>query len=471
MFVNRAAFGLLLAVIACGDDRPANILILVADDLGVDAVGAFREGTDPPPTPNIDALAARGVLFRNAWANPVCSPTRAGIMTGRYSLRTGVGTASGPESPGIRLVEMTIPEAFDAARSGYAHAAIGKWHLGSHGIPNPRLAGWAYYAGGPSSMVGNYYEWPRVVNGEKSLSKTYTTTQLVDDALDWIDRQEGPWLCYLAFYAPHGPWMAPPADLHSQDLSAAGSKLYSPMYFKAMVEAMDTEIGRLFRGLGSRLAHTNVIFIGDNGTPGMVSEAPFLPNHGKGTPYEGGVNVPLIVAGPAVVSPGREEGALVAAVDLFGTALQLGGIDVAGVLPPQVPLDSMSLVPYLRDPNQGPLRSTVFAERFENLKWRELNVSGFAAIRNRRYKLIRFFGEPRDELFDLEADPWEQHDLLRESAAADATRPTTAVTVEQRRNYRALSAEIDLLRNSGPFPAELPAVRPGEPEDAPPDSP
>jgi arylsulfatase A-like enzyme len=424
-----------------------NILILVADDLGVDGVGAYGEAAEPPPTPNLDALAARGVLFRNAWANPVCSPTRAAIMTGRYSFRTGIGSARRPDSESLDPAETIIPEAFDAAGSPYSHAMIGKWHLGE-GPTGPGPAGWGWVVEGPVLLVRDFYRWPRTVNGETSPSTTYLTTQQVDDALDWIGRQQGPWLCYLSFYAPHGPWMKPPSGLHTRDLSGIEHLRHSPGYFKAMVEALDTEIGRLFDGLGDALDRTHVVFVGDNGTEWAVTEPPFVRDHGKGTPYEGGVNVPLIIAGPAVRSPGREEEALVSAVDLFASVLELGGVDPATALDPRRPIDSVSLVPYLRHLDQPPLRSTVFAERFENREWRRMDSVGLATVRDERFKLIRFFVHSRDELYDLEADPWERHDLLADGGEA-------RLTAEQRAAYRALSDEIARLRSSATFGAEL----------------
>ncbi len=467
--VSRLAplLGLVVVVVGCGDGtsrrpsprggatgRPENVLILVADDLGVDAVGAYGEGSAPPPTPNLDALAARGVLFRNAWANPVCSATRAAILTGRYSFRTGIGSARNPGSETLSAAETTLPEALDAARSGYSHAAIGKWHLGD-GPGAPKAAGFGHSVEGPALLVRDFYEWPRFVDGRRNVARRYLTSQLVDDALAWIGRQEDPWLCYLAFYAPHGPWMAPPAELHTQDLSGVGDVKHSPAYYKAMVEAMDSEIGRLLDGLGSERERTNVLFIGDNGSAWVVTEPPFVKQHGKGTPYEGGVNVPLIVAGPAVTAPGREVSSLVAAVDLFATALDLAGVDAASAVGAGVALDSVSFAPLLRDPDHPPVRSMVFAERFENSGWRSMDSTGFATVRDGRYKLIRYYVFSRDELYDLEADPFEQNDLLFGTGPMGGTGDTTGLDDEALAAYRALSDEIDRLRSSATYGAEL----------------
>ena len=238
-----------------------NLLILIADDLGVDNVGCYGEGVNPPPTPNIDGLAARGVMFRNAWSNPVCSATRACLMTGRYATRTGVGWAVSwgrSELPdrknALPLSETTLPELLDARQSGYAHGAFGKWHLSNKtngGKLGPNLAGWSHFAG-LIEGAATYYWWPRTVNGVTRNSGTYTTTQIVDDALAWIQSAPEPWVAYVAFTAPHAPFHSPPGRLHTRPLP--GRPKVNPIpYYKAMVESMDTEIGpadELARALG-----------------------------------------------------------------------------------------------------------------------------------------------------------------------------------------------------------------------------
>ncbi|MEE8507836.1 MAG: sulfatase-like hydrolase/transferase, partial [Myxococcota bacterium] len=131
--------------------QPSNILILLIDDFGVDMVGAYEEGTEPPPTPNIDRLASRGVLFRNAWSYPNCSPTRAAIHTGRYAFRTGIGTLVRPWGYALPLRELTIPEMLTLGTKGlFSTAAIGKWHLGNESVGGPHApnqAGYHHFAG------------------------------------------------------------------------------------------------------------------------------------------------------------------------------------------------------------------------------------------------------------------------------------------------------------------------------------
>ncbi len=436
---------LLGAVVAALTSVPGitqrNVLIVVADDLGVDGVASYREGANPPPTPTIDGLAARGVLFRNAWANPVCSPTRAGMFTGRHAFRTLVGQAL-PFNTGVLADrETTLPEALDRGGSGYAHALIGKWHLGSPagGSRGPNRAGWSHFAGLLSGGVHDYFDWDRTENGVTANCTVYATTQIVDDAIDWIDRQRQPWLCVVSFNAPHTPFHAPPPSLHSQSLAGLDPTQTPVPFFRAMVEAMDRESGRLLRHLGSRLANTNVIFVGDNGTTAEVSEPPFQPTHAKATPYEGGVNVPLIIAGPDVAQGGREVGALVSAVDLFATCLDLVGVDAEQVLDPWMPIDAISVMPILAQPGAVATRSSVFTELFFGATFSG-TASGFAAAREARYKLVRRYPAPTlffDELYDLRLDPFETTDLL----AAGGLSPRAQDAYEE------LDAVVDAARS------------------------
>jgi arylsulfatase A-like enzyme len=418
---------MLMAVLfATAIQAQTNTLLIVGDDMGVDTVGIYKEGTSPAPTPNIDKLASEGVLFRNAYACPSCSPTRATMMTGRYGFRNGVGRA-GQAMP---LSETTLPEILNQVK--YAHALIGKWHLGGNRVANthPNQTGWGHFAGhlgGFFSSTETYYNWRRVVNGTAATSTVYATTQNVDDALSWIKAQKTGWVCSLNFNAPHTPFHAPPSGLHTYNL--AGKRLPRDRldFFKAMIQAMDTEIGRLLASIDSAtMAKTNVIFIGDNGTGGQVSESPFPRAHAKMTLYEGGWNVPLIIKGPAVKTPGREVTALVHTVDLFHTIAEFSGLDANKAVPSTTELDGISLVPYLTNPSQAPLRNFVYSETISNTTHNK-------AIRNDKYKLIdRQSGS--DELYDLSTDAFEAKNLL-----------SGTLTAEQKENYDRLLAEITRL--------------------------
>lgn len=396
--------------------RP-NIIIVVADDLGVDSVQCYQEGVDPPPTPNVSALARSGISFRNAWANPVCSPTRATILTGRYSFRTGIGHIVTSSNFPLQTSEILIPEVLDQnPLLGYSHAAFGKWHLGNAscgGSSAPNVAGFDHFDG---SMFGfqfpdGYYSWTNVVDGVSHLENTFEPTATVDDVIQWTQSVPEPWFAYTCFLAPHAPYTTPPPGTFTVPLPPKTPEQFPLPYYQATVQAMDFEIGRLMQGLAPVLDHTVVIFLGDNGTPDAASIWPFSPYQAKGTVFEGGVNVPLIVRAPQVTTPGAWCEGLVNSTDLFATVLELAGVDLQQSLPQNHKLDSVSLVPYLSNPAQPSLREFVFSETFF--------PTGFApetqqrAVRGERFKLRRVgFSNDRDELYDLWVDPFERFDLL-----------------------------------------------------------
>lgn len=356
------------------DDGPGNILILVADDLGLDQLAVYGIASDPAPTPNLDGLAAGGVVFSDVWSQPTCSPTRATIQTGRYGFRTGIGVvinamAGGPALP---LSEVTLPEMLDLGTGGaYAHAAIGKWHLGSSQVGGdlaPNLAGYSHFAGSLEGQLGSYSNWRRVVDGVGAPMFRYATTVCVDDALVWIHAQDRPWLCVIDFQAPHAPFHRPPAALHTQVLpsqspsSSCGAPGADPRpFYKAMVEALDTEIGRLLASLpNGQRERTTVFFLGDNGTDGCVA-APSFPSAAKGTLSESGLRVPLIASGYRVTARGRCA-SLVNTSDLFATVAELAGVDLAAALP-GLTLDSQSFAPCLADVSRR-VRRWIFADVF-----------------------------------------------------------------------------------------------------------
>ena len=393
---------------------PSNILLILADDLGVDRVGAYAEHPDPGRTPHIDALAARGVLFRNAWADPVCSSSRAAMLTGRYGFRTGVGRGIGQYND--RELSIDTPTLADALRPAYATAFVGKWHLhstpGSNYLVHPFELGFDFYGGGmdvfPLFIGDGYSLFVKNSQGSLGISTTYATTDEADDALFLTRWLPEPWFVVLSFHAPHAPFHKPPAHLHTQTLpaSVAGN---IPVHAKAAVEAMDTEIGRLFAGMDPDvLADTVVLFMGDNGTDGPATTWPFDPWRAKKTIYEGGINVPLIVAGPGV-AVGAESAALVDSSDLFATIA-----DIAGA-PHDTATDSVSFLPHLLDPSRPSTRPWVYAEFFDANGWGPY-LRNDRTVRDTRHKLLRFHlpwsHAYREEFYDLVADPWEHTNLL-----------------------------------------------------------
>jgi arylsulfatase A-like enzyme len=388
-----------------------NYLVVLLDDVGVDKIGAYAEAPDPGRTPTIDALAARGVLFRNAWANPTCSPTRASALTGRRAELTGVGIGL-PPGPGLDPDERTIADVL--RERGYATAALGKWHLG-----RPREAlesGFDTHRGTRANLgPGGYFHWRKLVDGvDRGMQRHYATSATADDAIAWIGEQAGPWFAWLAFHAPHVPLHAPPDGLHSQgDLAGANE----PALYAAMLEALDRELARVLEAAGT---DTTVIVLGDNGTYERAIEPPFDPAHGKQSLYEGGVNVPLIVAGPAVPARnrGKEAVALVQATDLFTTLAALAGSEEGAA-------DSVSFAPQLADAS-APGRSSVYTSRFSPNGGPPDPASYERAARDARFKLIRRSSGP-PELYDLARAPHEQHDLLLAPLAPEAERSRTAL--------------------------------------------
>ncbi len=419
-------------------DEPTNVLIVVADDMGVDKLGFMGVGADPPPTPTLDALAAEGMFFDRAYANPACSPTRATLMTGRHGWRTGIGrTVMEDDAFVLPLGELTIAEAAKCADDPvYSTSAAGKWHLGSMegpaGAEHPLAQGFDWAAGSlanfrnvvdPVQEEGDYYHWEKNDNGVLSWTRTYATTDTTDDAIARLERMPEPWLLYVAYNAPHEPHMAHPAEFHSYELTDDSSVRD---FYDAAVESMDTELGRLIDALGDeRKDRTNVLFLGDNGTPKDAIAAPYDRDHAKLTLFEGGVRVPVIVRGPAVSQPGSRSDAWVQTVDLFPTIVEWFGLDVAQVTGqddganPPITLDGLSLAPWLQDPDAPSARETVYAESFaENGDPTPQRYHHM--IRDAHWKLITHHDAPT-ELYAFEPDQVnEGPSLLEEPLTADA---------------------------------------------------
>ena len=341
-----------------------NILLLIVDDWGTDSSPldnstALSPGTSFPPLPNLTALAETGLRFTNAYAQPICSPTRATIITGRQPFRHGVGNPTTDNT--LPADELTIPELMAATSPDYALASFGKWHLGGGDTGPADLGGWPLFAGILQGGVPNYQDWTKVENGVTTNNvTTYTTTDQVDDAVQFItDQGDTPWFTWMGFNAPHTPFHNPPSNLQSYpvfptnaDDEVTGANRRAA--YEAAMEALDTEIGRLLQSVD--LAKTNIIVIGDNGTPGQVVQAPFGNGHAKGDLFQGGIRVPFIAAGPDITATGTTD-RLVHCVDLFSTIL-----DLTGTAPPATEIDSQTLVPIFL--GQATAERSIVAEKF-----------------------------------------------------------------------------------------------------------
>lgn len=380
-----------------GQAQP-NVLLLIADDFGVESSVCYAD--NPAPAPRLEAFCDEAVVFDNAWSSPICSPTRAGILTGRHSFRTGIGEqVTGQNGLEIADSEWTLPKALDAADSGYATANFGKWHLGGN-VNKPNTMGWDHFSGLLVGGVGQYDDWTKTTNGVGEDVSTYATTENVNDALSWIDQQTDPWLTWIGFNAPHTPFHLPPSHLHTQDLSGTPTDISAnpENYYAAAVEALDTEIGRLIDSLDADTRdNTTIIFIGDNGNPGQVSS--YGQGTAKGSIHEGGVHVPMMVWGAGVEDGGRRSDALVGTVDIFATVLELAGVDVAAETPVGVQIDAKSFAHTLEHEsgqNEYLLVEVFGIETNDNREGK--------AIRDDQHKVI-VFDDGRTRFYDLDAEP------------------------------------------------------------------
>jgi arylsulfatase A-like enzyme len=393
-------------------------------------MGAYEAQADiAPPTPTLDSLVDDGVLFRNAYAYPTCSASRAALLTGRFGRRTGVGMRIGLFEDAYRmpLSEVTLPEMLTHAPDAWDTSMVGKWHMANFAHPdwitNPGDQGFAWSAGSAGNIelasyggMGShdYFSWEKVVNGTSVPTHNYATTESVDDALDRTEIMQEPWMLYLSMNAPHLPLHRPPDHLWSSE-DLAEEDMDAQNTVRAMIEAMDTELGRLLDGIPPEvLARTTVVFVGDNGTEKAVVTPPMSPDHAKGSLFEGGTHVPLIVSGPAVSRPGSESEALVSIADIFPTVAELAGVDLASVPGHDgepLEIDGISLVPYLRDATLPSQRDVLYTETFTPNGGPPYTGKDMVAVREARYKLMR--NGDQLALFDLwRSFPGDGQDLL-----------------------------------------------------------
>ncbi len=397
-----------------------NTILIIADDLGPDYLGFYENSVDTVDAPNIRSLLAKGVRFKNLMSNPVCSSTRTTILTGRYSFRTGVGGVVGGinGSKQIDTAEISIPKLLKIHNPNIGKANIGKWHLKlstpAINLMSPLALGYNWSEGPFIGQLPSFTNWTKYTNGVSSTITTYATAENVNNAVTWLKAQTpgNPFFLWLAFNAPHEPLHLPPAGLHTYtNLSGTTADINAQpkQYFKAMIQAMDHEIGRLFDSLKvmNKLDSTDIIFIGDNGNTARTAQILDLTK-AKGTIYEYGVRVPLIIAGPSVVNKGRVSNALVNTADLFATIVEnFGFTNWQKQIPTNKPVDSKSLQPIIKNTSDS-VRPWIFSEIF---KLTTDSADG-KCMRNRNYKLIKFdFG--KEEFYNLALDPLESNNLLK----------------------------------------------------------
>ncbi len=370
------------------------------------------------------------------------------MLTGRYSFRTGVGSIVGGmgASGSLDINELTIPRLLNIYQpSGIAKANLGKWHLHSQmpssNLMNPNIMGYDHFSGIFIGALPDYFKWIKLANGvpEPDTVLNYATTETTNDAIAWIkDQNNKPFFLWLAFNAPHSPYHLPPAELHSYTLSGTPSDIMmNPKpYFKASLEALDHEIGRLFDSLQvhNRLDSTDIIFIGDNGNSTQTAQISNT-DRAKGTIYQYGVHVPFVISGPSVVNPGRASDALVNTVDLFATILELFGYtDWPSEIPASNPVDSKSILPILTNQSTS-VRPWAFTEIFKDTP----DTDDGKAMRNINFKLLHF-DDGHQEFYRLAADPEEENNLL-----------TGTLNANQLANYHYLCSEMTALVGTGSF--------------------
>ena len=420
-----------------------NIVLIVADDLGYAELGC--QGARDLPTPHIDSLAENGIRFTSGYVSaPVCCPSRAGFLTGRYQTRFGhelnaIGVQNLREDVGLPLGERTIADLLHA--QGYATGLVGKWHLGAHASRHPQQRGFEEFYGflneghyyvpkpylgvttwlriadnpqgpGPRLQRGRFIFSDHMGNDEPTYDlenpilrgiapitePRYLTTALANEALDFVERnRDQPFFLYLAFNAPHSPLQADDAYMrrfaHVEDIHRR--------IFLAMVAHVDDAVGQLLEKLRAIGAEddTLIFFFSDNGGPTRELTSSNAPlRAGKGQVYEGGVRVPFLVQWKAKLPQGRVDQRPVTALDFASTAL------AAAEAPAPSNLDGVDLTPYLTGKkNERP---------HETLYWR---FGSRIALRHGDWKLVGRYeqgeGLTAAELYNLDADLGETTDL------------------------------------------------------------
>ena len=421
--------------------RRPNVVVIVADDLGYADVGFH--GCRDIPTPHLDALAASGAICTNGYVSgPYCSPTRAGLLTGRYQQRFGHEFNSGGPGGGLPVDQTTLADRL--ARAGYATGIVGKWHLGTKACFHPLERGFGEFFG---FLGGAHTYWPGrrssiLRDHEPVTEDEYLTDAFAREAVRFVERDHGrPFFLLLAFNAVHTPLEADDARLARFEAIADPRR----RTYAAMLSAMDDAIGRVRTAIRDRGLErdTLVFFFSDNGGPTMpgttlngASNAPLRGS--KRQTLDGGIRVPFVVSWPGTIPPGRYDEPIIQ-LDVAPTALSAAGVDHADAA-----FDGVDILPQLTRRDPRPPHDTLYWRFGEQM-----------AIRRGPWKLVRWgFNETRDpdetwpKLYDLAADPGESRDL----AAAEPERVT-----ELEAAWRAWDATLPRpTGRSGEQPAEGP---------------
>lgn len=409
--------------------RP-NIVFIMADDLGCTDLGCT--GSDYYETPHIDRLAAEGLLFTQAYAPAANSaPSRACFMTGLYTPRHGVFTVSPSErGDATKRQLIPIPNTEDVAadfetlaealsRAGYACGHVGKWHLGDDADgTGPLSQGFLSNVGGNRAGSPYSYFYPyrkkkteQYHEGlETGTPGEYLTDRLTDEAIRFVEQhREGPFFLYLAHYAVHTPLQAP-EDLIAKYRAKTPGAHHTNAVYAAMIERLDSGVGRLLEAL-ERLGltvNTLVVFCSDNGGSEPVTDN-YPYRGGKGTPYEGGIRVPVILRWPGVIEAGSRSELPICSIDFYPTFVRLAGGE------PSAELDGEDLFTQMSAPHSRDLfwHFPAYLESYRGTE-ASFRATPYSIVRSGDWKLIYYYEDRHRELFNLREDPYETHDVAAE---------------------------------------------------------
>lgn len=391
--------------------RVPNVVLIMTDDAGYGDLGSY--GAPDVRTPNLDRLAAEGVRFTDFYANaPSCTPTRAGLITGRYQQRVGLEYPLGMQRPadyerGLPVTGRSLPQLLRTA--GYATALVGKWHLGWKPQYAPTRHGFDYFFGFKSGLIdfyqhtspdspahGDLYE-----NDSPVRVDGYMTDLITERSVRWIERNaRGPFFIDVAYNAPHWPYQVPDRPSVARDsarhLGPFDDSTSTRADYVAMLERVDDGVGHILATL-DRLGlreNTIVIFTNDNGGEWLSRNAPLF--HHKMSVFEGGIRVPAIVRWPGHIAPGTVTGQVGITMDLTASILAVA----RAPLPADLRLDGMNLFPILEG-RAAQVERTLF--------WRGHPGRPHVAVRSGDWKLVL---EPRPMLFNLRADIGERENVI-----------------------------------------------------------
>ena len=400
-------------------DKKPNIIIILADDLGYQDVGF--NGCRDIPTPNIDGIAKNGVTFSNGYVVfPVCSPSRAGLMTGRYPQRFGYerNPQYRPHDPNMGLAKSETTLAQTLKQVGYHSGIIGKWHLGADSSNHPNRRGFDEFFG---HLGGGHVYFPELLTFKDSYSiegedksyrtwimrnhepvetKKYLTDEFSDEAVSFIQtNKDKPFFLYLSYNAPHSPLQASKKYLDRfPNIADEKRKTYA-----AMVSAVDDGVGQVMKTLASLKLEENtlVFFLSDNGGPenDNASNNGIL-REGKSSVYEGGFRVPFAFQWKGHIKNAVYENP-VSSLDIYATIAELANAQTNK----DKPLDGVNLIPYLTGKNRNMPHEVIYIRKYDQEQF---------VVRDHDLKLIVFGKTGKKELYNLKNDMGEEHDIANE---------------------------------------------------------